>query len=75
MAYATRYRQTRLTIEHKEENVRIETERRNAESSQAATARTIDDWHHHRYVTRSATVADSVVANDLFSNRALNVQP
>jgi hypothetical protein len=34
VADANRYRQTRLSVEQKAENVRIDTERRNAESSQ-----------------------------------------
>jgi len=74
VANATRYRQTSLTVEQKAENVRIETERRNAESSQAAVARAIDDHHCHRYATRSAMVADSVVSNASFSTTVLNVQ-
>ena len=73
VADATRYRQTRLTVEQKAENVRIETERRNAESAQTANVRLLDQ--RHRYTTRCGTVSDSVVANALISNKALNVQP
>ena len=61
VADAVRNRQSRLTVEQKAEKVRIETERRNAESSQVAGVRLLDQ--RHRYATRSATVADSVVAN------------
>ena len=74
VANANRYSQSRLTVEQKAENVRIETERWNAESSQVVVVRLLDK-RHHRYATRSATVADSVVANPLFSNKVLNVQP
>ena len=73
VANAIRYRQSRLTVEQKAEKVRIETERRNAESSQAEVIRLIDQ--RHRYATRSATVADSVVANALVLNNVMNVQP
>jgi hypothetical protein len=73
VVYATRYRQTRLTVEQKAEKVRFETERRNAESEQAAVVRLLDRRHH--YATRSATVDDSVVANASVSNKVLNVQP
>ena len=62
-----------LTAEQKAEKVRIEIERRNAESSKAASVRLLD--RRHRYATRSATVADSIVANALVSNNVLNVQP
>jgi hypothetical protein len=62
----------RLTVEKKTENVRIETERRYAESSQAAAFRLLDQ--RHRYATRYATVADSIVANASVSNKVLNVQ-
>ena len=55
-------------------DVRIETEKRNAESSQVAVVRLLDQ--RHRYATRSATtVADSVVANASVSNKVLSVQP
>ena len=74
IANATRYRQSRLAVEQKAENVRIETERRNAKIKQAVVARAIEDRHRHRYATRSATVADSVVANASVSNKVLNVQ-
>ena len=73
VANDTRYRKPRLTVEQKAENVRIEIERRNAESSQAASIRLLDK--RHRYATRSATVVDSVLANALVSNNVLNVQP
>jgi hypothetical protein len=73
VANATRNRQSRLTVEEKAEKVRIETERRNAECLQAAVVQLLD--HRHRYATRSATVADSVVANASVSNMVLNVQP
>jgi hypothetical protein len=59
VADATRYRQSRLTVEQKAENFRIDTERRNAESSQAASVRLLDQ--RHRYATRYAAVADSVI--------------
>jgi hypothetical protein len=62
VAYAVRNRQSRLNVDQKAEKVRIETERRNAESAQAATLRLLDQ--RHRFATRyAATVADSVVAN------------
>ena len=73
MANTTRYRQYRLTVEHKAENVRIETEKRNAKSSHVAAVRLLDK--RHLYVTRSATVADSVVENASVLNHVLNVQP
>jgi len=73
MAYAIRYRQSRLTVEQKAENVRIETERRNIESSQATDIRLLDK--RHRYAIRSVTDANSVVDNALVSNKVLNVQP
>ena len=74
MANATSYRQFRLTVEQKAENVRIDTERRNAESLQAESVRLLDQ--RHRYATRfAATVADSVVANASTSNNVLIVQP
>ena len=56
-----------------QKKVRIETERRNAKSSQAAYVRLLD--RRHRYATRSATVVDSVVANASVLNNVLNVQP
>jgi hypothetical protein len=68
-----RNRQSRLSVDQKAEKVRIDTERRNAESSQAALVRLI--YRRHRYATRSATVADSVVVNASVSNKVLNVQP
>ncbi len=71
VADASRYRQSRLAGEQKAEKVRIETERRNAESSQVAVVRLLDS--RHRYATRSATVADFVVANASVSNKVLNV--
>ena len=71
MAGANRYRKPRLNVEQKGKNVRIETEKRNAESFQAAFVRLIDKCH--RYDTRFATVADSVVANASISNNVLNV--
>ena len=71
LANATRYQQTRLIVEQKAEKVRIETERRNAESSKAAVFRLLDQ--RHRYATRSATVADSIVANTLILNMVLHV--
>ena len=55
------YRKSRLTVEQKAEKISIETERWNAESLQAAVVRLLDQ--RHRYATRFATVADSVVAN------------
>ena len=67
VADATRYRETRLTVDQKAEKVRIETERWNAESSQAAVFRLLD-------LTRSGTVADPVVVNALASNKLLNDQ-
>ena len=73
VANATRYRKPRLTVEQKAGNVRIETERWNAKSSQAVDVRLLDEIH--RYATRSATVADSVVANSSVSDKILNVQP
>ncbi len=51
MTYAIRHRQSRLIVEQKAENVRIENERRNAESSQATAVRLLDT--RHRYATRS----------------------
>ena len=60
-------------VDQKAEKVRIETQRRNAESSQAAVVRLI--YQRHRYATRYATVADSVVAIASVSNKILNVQP
>ncbi len=72
VANATRYRQSRLNIEKKAKKVRIETERRNAESSQAVVVRLLDQRHH--YATRSTTVADPVVENALVSNKILNDQ-
>jgi hypothetical protein len=59
-------------VDQKAEKVRIETQRRNAESSQAAVVRLI--YQRHRYATRYATVADSVVAKASTSNNVLNVQ-
>ena len=73
VADASRYRQTRLTVDKKAEKVRTDTERRNAESSQAVVDRLLDK--RHRYATRSATVVDSVVANTSVTNKVLNVQP
>ncbi len=75
MADAVRYRQSRLNVDdQKAEKFRIDTERWNAESTQTAVVRLLDQ--RHRYATRSATtVADSVVANALVSNNVLNVQP
>ena len=74
VADAVRYRQSRLTVEQKAEKVRTETERRNAESSQAAVVRLL--YQRHRYATRfAATVVDSVVTNASASNMVLNVQP
>ena len=71
---AVRNRQSRLTVDKKAEEVRIETERRNAGSSQAAVVRLLDE--RHRYATRLATVANSVVANaSVSNNKVLNVQP
>jgi hypothetical protein len=72
VADAVRYRQCRLTVDQQAEQVRIETERRNAESSQAAFVRLLD--RRHRYATRSATVADSAITNASVSNTVLNVQ-
>ena len=58
----------------KQKKVRIETERRNAESSQAAVVRLLDK--RHRYTTRFATIVDSVVdANASISSKVLNVKP
>ena len=71
VADATRYRETRLTVDQKAEKVRIETERWNAESSQVAIVRLLD--RRHRYATRSATVVDSAVTNAQVSNKVLNV--
>ena len=67
MAYAVRYQQSRLTVKQKAENIRIETERRNAQSSQAASVRLLLD-KRHRYATRSTTIVDSVAANASTSN-------
>ena len=72
MANVVRNRQSRLTIDQKAEKVRINTERRNAESSRAAVVQLLD--RRHRYATRSATAANFVVANASFSNKILNVQ-
>ena len=72
MEDATRYRETRLTVDHEAEKVRIETERRNAETSQVAVVLLLD--RRHRYTTRSATVADSVVTNASASNKVLNAR-
>ena len=69
---ATRNRQSRLTVDQKAEKVRIETERRNAGSAQVAAFRLLDKRHH--YANRSATVAESVVANASVSNNVSNVQ-
>ena len=55
----------------KQKNVIIETERRNAESLQAAAVRLLDN--RHRYATRSATIADSAVANASCPNKVLNL--
>ncbi len=73
VANAVRNRQSMLTVDQKAEKVRIDTERRNAESSQGAVVRLLD--RRHRYATRYATVADFVVANASVSNKVLNVQP
>ena len=73
VADVVRNRQSRLTVDQKAEKDRIETERRNAENSQATVVQLLD--RRHRYATRSATVADSVVANASISNKVLNVQP
>jgi len=73
VANATRYRKPRLIVEQKAENVIIVTEKRNAESTQAAAVQLLD--RRHRYATRSATVADSVFANAPVSNKVLNVRP
>ena len=70
---SARHKTNPLTAEQKADKVRIETERRNAESSQDVVDRLLDK--RHRDATRSATVADSVVANHLVSNKVLNVQP
>jgi hypothetical protein len=70
---AVRYRQSRLIVDQKEGKVRIETERRNTEISQAAVVRLLD--RRHRYATQFAMVADSVVANASVSNKVLIVQP
>jgi hypothetical protein len=59
-------------LKKKQKKVRIETERRNAENSQAVVVRLLDQ--RHRYATRFATVADPVVANALVSNKVLNDQ-
>jgi hypothetical protein len=72
VADAIRNRQSRLIVDQKAGKVRIETERRNAESSQVAAVRLLDQ--RHRYATRSVTVADSVVANALARNKVLNDQ-
>jgi len=72
VANATRYRKPRLTVEQKAENVRIVTAKRKAESAQVAYVRFLDK--RHRYATRIATVADSVVPNALVSNKVLNAQ-
>jgi hypothetical protein len=50
----------------------METKRRNAESFHIAVARLLDS--RHRYATRYATVAASVVANASVSNKVLTVQ-
>ena len=63
VADVVRNRQSRLGVDQKAEKVRIDNERRNAESSQAAVVRLLD--RRHRYATRSATVTDSAVANAL----------
>ena len=71
MADATRYRKPRLTVEQKA-NVRMETERRNAESAQAAAVRLLDK--RHCYATRSVTTAERAAANALVLGRMPNVQ-
>ncbi len=73
MANAVRNQQSRLTVDQKAEKVRIDTKRRNAESSQAAFVRLLDK--RHRYATRFAIVTNSVVTNSSVSNKILNVQP
>ncbi len=73
VADADRYRQSRLTFEQKAEKVGIESERHSVESSQAATVRLLDN-KRHRFATRSAKVADSVVVTARVSNKVLNVQ-
>jgi hypothetical protein len=73
VANAVHNRQSRLTVEQKAEKNRIDTERRNAESSQAVVVRLLD--RRHRYATRYPTVVDSVVANASVSNKVFNVQP
>ncbi len=71
MAYAVRNRQSSLTADQKAEKFRIDTERRNAESSQAASVLLL--YKLHRYATRS--IANCVVTNSPVSNKILNVQP
>ena len=73
VANATRYLKPRLTVEQKAENVRIVTEKWYAESAQVAIVRLLHK--RHRYAIRPTTVANSVVANALVSNKAFNVQP
>jgi hypothetical protein len=73
VADAVRNGQSRLIVDQTTEKVRIETERRNAESFQVATVRLID--RRHRYATRFATITDFVDANASVSNKELNVQP
>ena len=72
MANADRNRQSRLIVDKKAEKVRVDTESRNAGSSQAVVVLLLD--RHHRYATRYATVADFVVVNSSISNKVLNVQ-
>jgi hypothetical protein len=55
------------------EKARIETKRRKTKTSQVATIRLIDVRYCHPYATRSATVANRVVANALVLDRVLNV--
>ena len=73
VAEAVRNRQSRLNFEQTTEKVKIDTERRNAESSQAAVVRLLN--RRRRYATRSAMVAESVVANASALNKVLNFQP
>jgi hypothetical protein len=64
-----------LTLEQSAKIVRIETYRRNAETSQTTNIRLMDYRNRHRYLTRSTKVAYHIAANSLISDKVLNVQP
>jgi len=67
VADAYRNRQSRLMVEQKAEKVRFDTERRNAESSQAKEVRLLD--RRHRYATRFATLPIPVLQILQFQTR------